>query len=104
MNEISEIDFPGNIPYRERGSGGPRSPETDVDTCILCGTCAKVSTTGSVEVSDAVETQKDLCISCTACVPSCPTGAMHRAHEGILDAAKRLYTEHGDRKEPEIFL
>lgn len=104
MDVVSEIDVPGNIPHRERGSGGPRSPETDADTCILCGMCAKACPTGSVEVSGVVETQKDLCIACTACVQSCPTGARHWEHEGILKAAKWLSTEHGDRKEPETFL
>ena len=104
MDKVREIDIPGNVPYRERGGGGPRSPETDKATCTLCGTCASVCPTGCVEVSDVVETQKDQCIACTACVQNCPTGARHWEHEGILGAAKWLSTEHGDRKEPEIFL
>ncbi len=104
MDEVHEIDVPGNYPYRERGSSGPRSPETDEATCDLCGMCASVCPTGCVEVSDVVETQKDLCIACTACVQSCPIGARHWEHEGILGAAKWLSTEYGDRKEPEIFL
>ena len=104
LDEINEIDVPGNYPYRERGSGAPRSPETDVVTCILCGMCAKVCPTGCVGVSDAVETRKDRCIACTACVQNCPTGARLWEHEGVLGAAKWLSTEHGDRKEPEIFL
>lgn len=104
MDEVQEIDVPGNDPYRERGSGDPRSPETDEATCILCGACARVCPTGSVEVSGVVETQKDSCIACTACVQSCPTGARHWEHEGILRGAKWLSTEHGERKEPEVFL
>jgi len=103
-DEPSEPKIPGNHPYRERGSGGPRSPETDVATCILCGTCASVCPTGAIEIMDTVETQKEGCIACTACVQSCPTGARHWEHEGILGAAKWLSTEHGDRKESEIFL
>jgi NAD-dependent dihydropyrimidine dehydrogenase PreA subunit len=103
MDEVLEIDVPGNDPYRERGGGDPRSPETDEATCTLCGTCASVCPTGCVEVSDVVKTQKDQCIACTACVQSCPTGARHWEHEGILGAAKWLSTEHGDRKEPEVF-
>ena len=96
--------IPGNYPYRERGSGDPRSPETDEATCTLCGTCASVCPTGSIEVLGLVETQKEGCIACTACVQNCPTGARRWEHEGILGAAKWLSTEHGDRKEPEIFL
>jgi ferredoxin len=104
MAEVKEIDVPGNYPYKDRGGGAPRSPETDEASCILCGACARACPTGCVEVSGVVETQKDRCISCTACVQSCPTGARHWEHEGILRAAKWLSTEHGERKEPEIFL
>jgi ferredoxin len=103
-DKIPVPKIPGNYPYRERGSSGPRSPETDVSTCTLCGTCASVCPTGSVEVTNRVETQKEDCISCTACVQKCPNGARHWDHEGILGASKWLSTEHGDRKEPEIFL
>jgi NAD-dependent dihydropyrimidine dehydrogenase PreA subunit len=103
-DEVPVPKIPGNYPYRERGSGGPRSPETDEATCTLCGTCASVCPTGSIEVIDLVETKKEDCIACTACVQNCPTGARHWEHEGILGAAKWLSTEHGDRKEPEIFL
>ena len=104
IGELSEIKVPGNYPYREGGSGSPRSPETDEAKCILCGLCASVCPTGCIEVSDKVETQKDACIACTACVQNCPTGARHWAHAGILGAAKWLSTEHGDRKEPETFI
>lgn len=104
MDEIHAIVVPGNYPYRERGSGGPRSPETDAATCILCGMCAKVCPTGCIEVLNVVETQKERCIACTACVQSCPTGARLWEHTGIISAAKWLSTEHGVRKEPEIFL
>jgi ferredoxin len=102
--EVSIPKIPGNYPYRERGSRGPRSPETDEVTCTLCGTCASVCPTGSIEVTNLVETQKEGCIACTACVQSCPTEARHWENEGVLRAAKWLSTEHGDRKEPEIFL
>ena len=66
--------------------------------------CAKVCPTGCVEVTDVVETQKEKCTACTACVQNCPTGARHWEHEGILKAAKWLSTEHGARREPEVFL
>jgi ferredoxin len=104
MDEIHEIDVPGNYPYRERGIRAPMSPETDETICILCGMCAKVCPIGCVEMSDVVETQKERCIACTTCVQRCPTGARCWKHEGILGAAKWLSSEHGDRKEPEIFL
>ncbi len=104
MNEFTELMIPGNHPYREGGKTGGRSPETDPDSCILCGMCAKVCPTGCVTVTDIVETEIDQCTACAACVKNCPTGARHWEHEGILKAAKWLATEHGDRKEPEYFL
>jgi NAD-dependent dihydropyrimidine dehydrogenase PreA subunit len=102
--EIPDLEVPGNHPYRKGGGGDPRSPETDPDSCILCGMCAKVCPTGCVEVTDIVETEKTICTACTACVKNCPTGARHWEHEGILKAAKWLSTEHGGRREPEVFL
>jgi len=86
MGEIPDLEVPGNRPYRKGGGGDPRSPETDPDSCILCGT------------------EKERCTACTACVQNCPTGARHWEHDGILKAAKWLSTEHGVRREPEFFL
>lgn len=103
MGEVPDLEVPGNRPYRKGGGGDPRNPETDPDSCILCGMCARVCPTGCVEVTDIVETQKEKCTACTACVQNCPTGARHWKHEGILKAAKWLSTEHGVRKEPEVF-
>ena len=104
QSEPSVPEIPGNHPYREGSKTGGRSPETDPETCILCGMCARACPTGCVTVSDIVETDKDECTACAACVKNCPTGARHWNYEGVLKAAKWLSTEHGARKEPEYFL
>jgi NAD-dependent dihydropyrimidine dehydrogenase PreA subunit len=104
LNEILDLEVPGDRPYRKGGGGDPRSPETDPNSCILCGMCARVCPTGCVDVSDIVVTQKEKCTACTACVQNCPTGARHWDHEGILGAAKWLATNYGERREPEVFL
>ncbi len=104
LEEIPALEVPGDRPYRKGGGDDPRSPDTDPDSCILCGMCARVCPTGCVEVTDIVETDKAKCTACTACVQNCPTGARHWAHEGVLGAAKWLSTEHGARREPEVFL
>jgi len=104
LAEIPDLEVPGDRPYRKGGGGDPRSPETDPDSCILCGMCARVCPTGCVEVTDIVETDKTKCTACTACVQNCPTGARHWDHEGILGAAKWLATNYGERREPEVFL
>lgn len=104
IDEIPEVTIPGNHPYREGGKTGGRSPETNPETCILCGMCAQVCPTGCVTVSDIVETEIEECTACAACVKNCPTGARHWTHEGILKAAKWLATDYSARKEPEYFL
>ncbi len=104
IDEITKLSIPGNHPYREGRKTGGRSPETDPETCILCGMCARVCPTGCVTVSDIVETEIEECTACAACVKNCPTGARHWTHEGILKAAKWLATDYRARKEPEYFL
>jgi ferredoxin len=110
LEEYVDLDLPGNYPYSEEARTRTNSmlggsyPVTTVDTCILCGMCARVCPTGCVEVSDTVETVSEKCIICSACVQNCPTGARHWEHQGVLGAAKWLSTEHGARKEPETYL
>jgi ferredoxin len=114
LSKVPEFEVPGHRPYRENSDWNKRyeerekadllSPETNPETCILCGMCARVCPTGCVSVTDSVETDKQGCTSCTACVKSCPTGARHWEHERVLKAAKWLAEEHGERKEPETFL
>lgn len=104
VEEITELAVPGAHPYRKGGGGEPRSPETNAETCILCGMCARVCPTGCVEVTETVSTEKEKCTACSACVQNCPTGARHWDHEGIRKAAKWLATEYGERREPEFFL
>lgn len=46
------------------------------DTCVLCGTCAKVCPAGNVTVTDRVEFA-ERCECCFACLHNCPVGAIH---------------------------
>lgn len=104
VTDPPEIAVPGNRPYRERNPSASRSPETTVESCTLCGACAKVCPTNSVTVSEKVETTKETCTACSACVKVCPTSARIWTNEGIRKAAVRLATEFSKRREPKFFL
>ena len=110
MDKVLDLTVAGNHPYNEEVRKrttkllGDNHPTTDSDTCILCGMCARVCPKGCVTVSNLVETDKNECIACTACVNNCPTEARRWEYEGVMMAAKWLSTEHGARKEPEIFI
>jgi ferredoxin len=106
--DVPELEVPGNYPYvihKQRiTQGGGIYPETNPETCILCGLCARVCPTACIEVTESVNTDKTKCTACSACVQNCPTSARNWTHERILRGANRLATFHGDRKEPEVFL
>jgi len=114
LGETPELVVPGNRPYRENGDWNKPyeerenadllSPETDPETCTLCGKCAQVCPTAAVTVTDSVETGKTECIACTACVKCCPAGARTWRHERVKKAASRLHTNCSERREPETFL
>jgi len=104
LAEPVEVAIPGNRPYKERNPSSPRSPETTVESCNLCGVCVDVCPTKSITVSDKVETMKETCTTCSACVKICPTGARVWMNEGIQKAAVWLNKEYSKRKEPEFFL
>jgi ferredoxin len=104
MEKPIEIKVPGNKPYKERNPVVPRSPETTMETCTLCGACAEVCPTKAVTVTDKVETVKEKCTACSSCIKACPTGARVWTNEGIKKAAVWLTTEYSKRREPELFL
>jgi len=101
--EITAVDVPGNYPYKEIRAKRALSPETMVEVCTTCGTCAAVCPTGAVTVTDKVLTDADSCILCSACVKRCPTGARVLDNPDILKVALWLHTDYCARKEPEFF-
>jgi ferredoxin len=107
VGEIPKLEVPGNYPYivhqQRIRQGGGVVPETNPETCILCGICASVCPIACIEVAESVNTDKTKCTACSACVQNCPTSARHWTHERVLRGANRLATVHGNRKEPEVF-
>lgn len=60
------------------------------DTCILCGTCAKVCLANNISVSDKVTFGHD-CEVCYSCIHNCPKRAIYLKNE---KSAVRFRNEH----------
>ena len=61
--------------------------EVDIDTCVLCGLCAKKCPVNAIEVDRANKTwsiNRDECIQCGACVSGCPKKCLKQ--DGSADA------------------
>jgi len=104
IDEVSQIEVPGNSPYKERRKPAEISSSTIEDLCTLCGTCASVCPVAAITVEETVETGKLACILCCACVKNCPTGARVMEEPMIKQMAEWLSTNCQIRKEPEIFV
>lgn len=96
----SVVEFPGNVPYRERVPLGGIAPETNRKLCTLCGNCEKVCPTFVIRVDSDVITNADNCIRCCACVKYCPENARELKHPMIEDRREMLVKNCMIRKEP----
>ncbi|HZK09643.1 MAG TPA: 4Fe-4S binding protein [Clostridia bacterium] len=64
-------NFPGNFPYKERGSLS-FFPST-TDDCILCKACLRACPAHAID--EKINTLSERCILCMACLDVCPMGA-----------------------------
>jgi ferredoxin len=104
IDEVSQLEVPGNSPYKKRRKWAEISPSTQSDLCTLCKTCASVCPVAAITVTETVETDKLACILCCACVKNCPTGARVVEEPELLQMAQWLSTNCRTRKEPQIFM
>jgi len=104
IDEVSQLEVPGNSPYKKRRKPAEISPSTQEDPCTLCETCASLCPVAAITVEETVETDKLACILCCACVKNCPTGARVVEEPMIKQMAEWLSTNCQARKEPEIFV
>ncbi|GAB6112338.1 4Fe-4S binding protein [Desulfomicrobium salsuginis] len=103
--DLRPLEVPGNFPYRQGVQPSSICPETDAQSCILCGECARSCPSGAITLAeDSVLTEAALCLRCCACTRTCPTGARVMRHEKILEFGRMLSTQYATRREPEFFL
>ena len=98
------LQVPGNFPYKEVQMRASIVPSVNESLCSRCGECVPVCPTGAIDREDPLSTSKELCIRCCACVKACPNNAKAFDDAGITQFTEWLYTNCGDRKEPEIYL
>ena len=104
IDDISQIDVPGNSPYKDGVTPSKAATSTDNDACTMCETCATVCPTGAITYEDEVITDNDKCILCCACVKVCPTEARELKVPPLLEKIKILSKTCKEPKKPELFI
>jgi ferredoxin len=104
VNHFSNLDIPGTYPY----GGVTELWSVDFiaigDECTQCGICAEVCPVGAIDSENSRIIDRETCITCCACIKSCPEDARTMKTGQVKDAAVRLNTLYGERKEPVLFL
>ncbi len=103
VDQISDINIPGNYPYR----GDTKLWHVDFiainDRCTQCGICAEVCPVGAIDSVNSNLIDKEKCITCCACIKNCPQNARTMKTGPVKDAAIRLNKLYSERKEPAYF-
>jgi len=105
--KIDDFETPiieGHVPYKERVKFGGVAPETNAETCTLCGQCAEVCPVQIISISNSVTTQAENCIMCSACVKECAVGARIFNHPIMIERQEFLVKNCSVPKAPKLFL
>jgi len=104
VDQISEVNVPGNYPYRGDSKLWIVDFITVSDECTQCGVCAKGCPTGAIDPENSIMINTEKCITCCACIKSCPKKARAIKNGLVKDTSISLSTRYKARKEPEFFL
>jgi len=100
VDHISDINIPGNYPYR----GNSKLWHVDFiaisNECKQCGICAEGCPAGAIDPEKSHFIDKGKCITCCACIKNCPQNARTMKAGQVKDAAMRLNKLYKERKEP----
>ncbi|MTI84105.1 MAG: ferredoxin [Firmicutes bacterium] len=104
IDHISDINVPGNYPYR----GETKTWIVDFiavsDKCSQCGVCAEECPVGAIDLENSTLIDKEKCILCCACIKCCPQNARTMKPGLVKDASIRVSEKFKERKEPVFFL
>jgi len=100
VDHISDINIPGNYPYR----GDSKLWSVDFiaisDACTQCGICAEGCPVDAIDSENSNLIDKEKCITCCACIKNCPQNARTMKNSIVKDAAMQLNKLCKERKEP----
>ncbi len=103
VDHISDINIPGNYPYR----GDSKLWSVDFiaisNACTQCGICAEGCPVGAIDSENSNLIDKEKCITCCACIKNCPQNARTMKTGPVKDAAMRLNKLYKERKAPVFF-
>lgn len=103
VGNFSELQVPGNTPYKEGVVPIPVTPEVDTEVCTLCGQCVATCPSGAITIDTALTMDSETCIFCCACVKNCPENAVAISAAGVIEKQKWLHDNCSKRKDPEMF-
>lgn len=102
LEEIKNMDLPGNRPYKQDMVSRIIAPEPD-ENCKNCGACVKVCPTGAIG-KNPKDIDPSRCILCHACVRVCKFNSRKVKGDAIKPAIDFLERNCSDYKEIQIYL
>ncbi|MFW2369060.1 MAG: 4Fe-4S binding protein [Desulforhopalus sp.] len=102
--DLTILQVPGNVPYKEAMGSLPFTPKVDEAQCTLCGLCMETCPSGAIAIDETVVMDVDRCVFCCACIKNCPENAVEIDAAPLLEKRQWLHENYAARKEAEFFL